>query len=75
MTATTTLPAGHLKSYLADHGYPPRVPQYMDPCWCSLDKKRVRFVRFVDSTSVEVADNDGNVLPDYRHPSQLRVMH
>lgn len=48
-----------------------RVPNYMDPCHCKLDQKRVRFVRFVDSTSVEVADNDGKILPDYRHPTQL----
>ena len=48
-------------------------PMYMEPCHCQLDKCRVRFVRFVDSTSVEVADNNGKILPDYRHPTQLIV--
>lgn len=46
-------------------------PESYEPCHCKLDNCRVRFVRFVDSTSVEVADNDGKILPDYRHPSQL----
>ena len=45
-------------------------PMYMEPCHCKLDNCRVRFV---DSTSVEVADNDDKILPDYRHPSQLIV--
>ena len=45
-----------------------------DPLYCELDRKRVRFVRVVDGTSVEVASNEtGKVLPDYRHPSQLRA--
>lgn len=43
-----------------------------DACQCRLDGCRVRFVRWVDSTSVEVmSDADGRVLPDYRHPTQL----
>ena len=41
------------------------------PCRCALDKCRVRIHKVVDSTSIEVTDNDGKVLPDYRHPSQL----
>jgi hypothetical protein len=45
---------------------------YGDPLWCDLDQCRVRFVRMVDSSSVEVmADWDGKILPDYRHPSQV----
>ena len=50
-----------------------QVPTYGDPCHCEMDKCRVRFVRFVDSTSVEVMSNDGLVLPDYRHPCQLKL--
>ena len=43
-----------------------------DPLFCILDERRVRFVRMVDSTTVEVADDwTGKVLPDWRHPSQL----
>ncbi|AWM40284.1 hypothetical protein GobsT_12520 [Gemmata obscuriglobus] len=43
-----------------------------DPLFCTLDNCRVRFVRMVDSTSVEVMDaNTGRLLPDYRHPVQL----
>lgn len=43
-----------------------------DPLYCTLDKCRVRFVRMVDSSSVEVSDDyTGKPLPDYRHPSQL----
>ncbi len=42
-----------------------------DPLWCDLDKTRVRFVRMVDSYAVEVTDNNGKLLPDYRHPTQV----
>jgi hypothetical protein len=42
-----------------------------DLMWCALDNTRVRFFRMVDSYSVEVTDNNGKILPDYRHPSQL----
>jgi hypothetical protein len=53
-----------------------------DALWCSLDKCRVRFVRMVEPTPaipgewmVEVSDNwTGKVLPDYRHPTQVRVI-
>ena len=48
-----------------------RVPGASDPCHCKLDDCRVRFVRFIDRDTVEVADNAGKVLPDTRHPSQL----
>lgn len=44
------------------------------PLFCSLDNTRVRFVRMVDAVTVEVASNeDGKILPDYRHISQVKA--
>jgi hypothetical protein len=52
----------------------PKAVTYGDPCWCRLDECRVRYVRHVDGTSVEVMDDrTGRVLPDLRHPTQLLV--
>jgi hypothetical protein len=48
-----------------------KLVRWMDPVFDTLDGQRARFVRVVDSTSIELADNEGNVLPDYRHPSQV----
>jgi hypothetical protein len=42
-----------------------------DPVWDTLDGRRYRFARMVDSTSVELMTDDGKPLPDYRHPSQV----
>ncbi len=43
-----------------------------DPLHCDLDGCRVRFVRLIDTNTVEVASNhDGKVLPDWRHTSQV----
>lgn len=46
-----------------------------DPVWCSLERKRVRFVRMVDAVTVEVSSNEtGKILPDWRHISQLKAI-
>lgn len=44
------------------------------PCRDAMDGIRVRVHAIVDSTSVEVTDNEGRVLPDYRHPAQLTAL-
>jgi hypothetical protein len=49
----------------------PKIVKYLDPMWCSLSKTRVRFVKQHEDKMIEVADNNGNPLPDFRHPSQL----
>lgn len=46
----------------------------MDPVWDDLDGRRARFVRMVDDLTVEIADNDGRVLPDYRHVTQVSAL-
>lgn len=64
---TTTLPTVTLNAMVGGT----KAVGYGHPCWDALDRTRVRVSRVVDSTSVEVTDNDGKVLPDYRHPVQL----
>lgn len=46
---------------------------YGAPLWCKLTNQRVRFNRMVDGSTVEVLDNDGVVLPDWRHVSQVEA--
>jgi hypothetical protein len=46
--------------------------RYMDPVWDTLDGGRARYVRTLPDGMVELADNDGKVLPDYRHATQVR---
>jgi hypothetical protein len=46
-----------------------------DPMWCSLDNTRVRYSKTEYDGMIEVMNNDGTkILPDLRHPSQLRKM-
>lgn len=60
---------GTFTSKLTDQ---PKTVVAGDPLWDTLDHTRVRFVRLIDSTSVEVADTyTGKPLPDYRHPTQV----
>jgi hypothetical protein len=49
----------------------PKTVNYGDPMFCTLDGIRVRFNRQIDETSIEVMDNNGKILPDYRNPTQL----
>ncbi len=46
--------------------------QYMEPVYNTVTKTRMRFVRMVDEAFAEVADNNGVVLPDYWHITQLQ---
>lgn len=41
------------------------------PCYCTLDRCRVRVSKVAADGMVEVTDNDGRKLPDLRHASQL----
>jgi hypothetical protein len=42
-----------------------------DPVWDTLEGRRVRFSRLIGASAVEVCGDDGEPLPDWRHPSQL----
>ena len=44
-----------------------------DPLWCSLENRRVRFSRLIGS-AVEVMDDSGRVLPDWRHQTQVKAL-
>lgn len=46
---------------------------YGHPCHDSLDNIRVRVSKVEPDGMVEVMDNDGRILPDLRHPTQLRA--
>jgi hypothetical protein len=48
-----------------------KVVRRLDPVWDTLDGRRARLLRVVDATTLELADNDGKALPDYRHISQV----
>jgi hypothetical protein len=44
-----------------------------DPMYSEMYKSRVRVYKIIDEVTVEVTDNDGKLLPDWCHVSQLRV--
>jgi hypothetical protein len=43
------------------------------PLQDTLENRRVRFSRMVDAQTVEVTDDAGKVLPDWRHIEQVRA--
>lgn len=45
--------------------------RHLDPVFDLLEGKRARFIRAEFDGMVELADNDGNVLPDLRQPEQV----
>jgi hypothetical protein len=45
-----------------------------DPVYDEMEKTRARFIRMVGGSAVELADNDGYTLPDWRHIDQVKVM-
>lgn len=49
----------------------PRLVRRLDPVWDSLERRRARFLKVEHDGMVELADNDGNVLPDLRQPEQV----
>jgi hypothetical protein len=59
------------KITLKTNGETVKVVGYGHPCFCQLDRCRVRLHDIKADGMVEVTDNDGKVLPDYRHASQL----
>jgi hypothetical protein len=46
---------------------------YGHPCQDALDGIRVRISKVENDGMIEVMDDDGKVLPDLRHPTQLRA--
>lgn len=48
-----------------------RLVRYLDPVYDMLDRTRARFIQVLPDGMLELADNDGRVLPDLRHASQV----
>lgn len=56
---------------LRDRNGKAKLVRRLDPVFDTLDKKRARLNRVEADGMLELTDNDGNVLPDLRCPSQV----
>ena len=49
----------------------PRLVRRLDPVHDCLEHRRARFLAVESDGMIRLADNDGNELPDLRHPQQI----
>ena len=71
MTNREVLEACFKPATLTDRFGQTKMVRHHDPVFDLIENKRARLSHVEPDGMIELADNDGRVLPDLRHPEQV----